>query len=69
MKKINYGSYNTVPTKEMIVKKNEDKYYNELEKTFKSMFLTFARWWAIILCAQETADSPSARKPHFMDLL
>ena len=36
MMKINYGSYNTVPTKEMIVKRNEDKYYKELEKTFKS---------------------------------
>ena len=36
MMKINYGSYNTVPTKEMIVKRNEDRYYKELEKTFKS---------------------------------
>ena len=35
----------------------------------KVLGLTFAHQYAIILCAPETADSPSARKLHFMDLL
>ena len=36
MKKINYGNQITVPTKEMIVRKNEERYYKALEKSFKA---------------------------------
>ena len=36
MKKINYGNKTTVPTKEMIIRKNEERYYKALEKSFKA---------------------------------
>ena len=37
MKKIHYEKHISIPTKEMIHKKNEERYYNSLERTFKTI--------------------------------
>ena len=37
MKKLDYGSQRTVPTKLMVDKKNEDRFYKKLEQTFKEI--------------------------------